>query len=389
MLSFDNTEIAFKQKTDKELKKSYWLFQLIANNTLVKVGPALLKIALFLRLPINSIIKNTIFKQFCGGESIDNCDQTINSLHKFKIGTILDYSVEGKNDETDFIRVYDEAISTIKSAEDNEKIPFTVFKISGLTRVELLEKWDLNQSKFSEKDKKDYQSIKDRLHSLCKLAKELDVKIFIDAEESWIQDSIDFLVTELMSNFNQEKVLVYNTLQMYRWDRLQYLYDCHKTAKQNNFLLGFKLVRGAYMEKERERAEKINYPSPIQKDKASSDKDYNLALEYCVKNIDTIAICAGTHNEKSSLFLSDLMKENNIENNHPHIYFSQLLGMSDHISFNLSEVGYNVAKYVPYGPVKDVIPYLIRRAQENTSISGQTSRELSLIIKEKTRRKSN
>ena len=389
MLSFDNTEIAFKQKTDKELKKSYWLFQLIANNTLVKVGPALLKIALFLRLPINGIIKNTIFKQFCGGESIDNCKQTIDRLHKFKIGTILDYSVEGKNDETDFIRVYDEAISTIKSAKKNEKIPFTVFKISGLARFELLEKWDVNQSKFSEKDKNDFRSIKDRLHSLCNLAKELDVKIFIDAEESWIQDSIDFLVTELMSKFNQEKALIYNTLQMYRWDRLQYLYDCHKIAKQDNYLLGFKLVRGAYMEKERVRAEKLNYPSPIQKDKASSDKDYNLALEYCVKNIDTIAICAGTHNEKSSLFLSDLMKENGIEIKHPHIYFSQLLGMSDHISFNLSEVGYNVAKYVPYGPVKDVIPYLIRRAQENTSISGQTSRELSLIIKEKSRRKFN
>ena len=389
MLSFDNTEIAFKQKTNKELKQSYWLFQLIANNTLVKVGPTLLKVALFLRLPISGIIKNTIFKQFCGGESIDNCNNTIDGLHKFKIGTILDYSVEGKNNENDFTRVYNEAISTIKSAKNNEKIPFTVFKISGLARFELLEKWDLNESKFSENDKKDFQSIKVRLHSLCDLAKKLDVKIFIDAEESWIQDCIDFLVTELMCNFNQEKVLIYNTLQMYRWDRLQYLYDCHTKAKQNNYLLGFKLVRGAYLEKERDRAEKLNYPSPIQKDKASSDKDYNLALEYCVKNINSIAICAGTHNEKSSLFLSELMKKNGIENKHPHIYFSQLLGMSDHISFNLSEVGYNVAKYVPYGPVKDVIPYLIRRAQENTSISGQTSRELSLIIKEKSRRKSN
>lgn len=389
MLSFDNTEIAFKQKSNKELKKSYWLFQLIANNTLVKVGPSLLKLAMFLKLPINGIIKNTIFKQFCGGESIDNCNQTINGLHKFKIGTILDYSVEGKNNETDFIRVYKEAISNIKSAKNNEKIPFTVFKISGLARFELLENWDLNQSKFSDNDKQEFKSLKDRLQSLCDLAKELDVKIFIDAEESWIQNSIDFLVNELMRNYNQEKVLVYNTLQMYRWDRLEYLQDCHKTAKQNNYLLGFKLVRGAYMEKERERAQKLSYSSPIQKDKASSDKDYNLALEYCNNNIDSIAICAGTHNEKSSLFLSELMSKNNIENKHPHVYFSQLLGMSDHISFNLSDLGYNVAKYVPYGPVKDVIPYLIRRAQENTSISGQTSRELSLIIKEKTRRKSN
>jgi proline dehydrogenase len=389
MLSFDNTKIAFKQKSDKELKKSYWLFQLIANNTLVKVGPALLKIALFVRLPITGIIKNTIFKQFCGGESIDNCSQTINGLHKFKIGTILDYSVEGKNDEDDFTRVYNEAIATIKSAKNNEKIPFTVFKISGLARFELLEKWDLNESKFSEIEKIEFQSVKDRLNSLCDLGKQLDVKIFIDAEESWIQDSIDFLVTQLMNTFNKEKVLIYNTLQMYRWDRLQYLYDCHKQAIKNNYSLGFKIVRGAYMEKERERAQKLNYPSPIQKDKASTDKDYNLALEYCINNIESIAICAGTHNEDSSLLLSELMTKNNIENKNPHIYFSQLLGMSDHISFNLSDLGYNVAKYVPYGPVKDVIPYLIRRAQENTSISGQTSRELSLIIKEINRRKSN
>ena len=206
MLSFDNTKIAFKQKSDRELTKSYWLFQIIANNTLVKVGPVLLKIALFLRLPITGIIKNTIFKQFCGGESIANCSQTINNLHKFKIGTILDYSVEGKNDEDDFTRVYNEAIATIKSAKNNKKIPFTVFKISGLARFELLEKWDLNESKFSEIEKIEFQSIKDRLHTLCDLGKQLDVKIFIDAEESWIQDSIDFLVTDLMSTFNKEKV---------------------------------------------------------------------------------------------------------------------------------------------------------------------------------------
>jgi proline dehydrogenase len=389
MLSFDNTKIAFKQKTNKELNKSYLLFQLIANNTLVKIGPSLLKFALFLKLPITGIIKKTIFQQFCGGESIDTCNKTIDNLDSYNIGTILDYSVEGKNNESDFNRVYEEAISTIKVAQNNKKIPFTVFKISGLASLQLLEKWDQNESNFSEKEKKEFHSLKNKLDKLCELGKKLDVKIFIDAEESWIQDCIDFLVTELMSKYNKEKVLVYNTLQMYRWDRLNYLYSCHENAMKNNYLLGFKIVRGAYMEKERERAKELNYPSPIQKDKLSSDKDYDLALEYCVKNIETIAICAGTHNEKSSLFLSELMKEHNLINAHPHIYYSQLLGMSDHISFNLSNLEYNVAKYVPYGPVRDVIPYLIRRAQENTSISGQTSRELNLIIQEKKRRKSN
>ena len=344
MLSFDNTEIAFKQKTNKELKKSYWLFKLIANNTLVKIAPSFLNLFLFLKLPIKRIIKNTIFNHFCGGESIKTCNNTIDELHKFQIGTILDYSVEGKNEENDFNRVYNEAISTIRFAKNNEKIPFTVFKISGLARFELLEKWNKNESKFTEKEKKEFQSLKDKLNSICELGKELDVKIFIDAEESWIQDSIDFLVTNLMHKFNIEKVLIYNTLQMYRWDRLEYLHQCHKHAIANNYFLGYKLVRGAYMEKERKRAKELNYSSPIQKDKSCTDKDYNLALKYCIKNLESIAICAGTHNEKSSLLLSKLMKENNIKNTHPHIYFSQLLGMSDHISFNLSEQGFNVAK---------------------------------------------
>ena len=386
MLSFENTKIAFKRKNNTELLKSYWLFKLLGNNFLVKIGPHLLQIALTIKLPIIPIIKKTIYSQFCGGESINNCQKVIDSLANYNIGTILDYSVEGKNSEEDYERVFQETIKSIETAKGNSKIPFTVFKISGLASIQLLEKLS-SKTDLSNKEQKLEETLRERLHSICRLAKKMDVNVFIDAEESWIQNIIDDLVNELMSIYNIEKPLIYNTLQMYRWDRLDYLYKCHEHAKTKGYFLGFKLVRGAYMEKERERAIKLNYKSPIQKDKQSTDKDYDLSLEYCIKNIDTIAICAGTHNEKSSKHLAQLMKKYKIENNHPNIYFSQLLGMSDHISFNLSSQKYNVAKYVPYGPVKDVIPYLIRRAQENTSISGQTSRELNLITKEKRRRK--
>lgn len=387
MLSFENTKIAFQRKSNKDLIKSYWLFKMIGNNQIVKLGPILLKIALSLKLPILGLIKKTIYNQFCGGESIEKCQETIDSLWKYKIGTILDYSVEGKNDEKDYTNVYNETIQTIKKAKANLKIPFTVFKISGLASTLLLEKIS-SKSELSQGELKQYHLVKERLQTICSLAKELDVKVFIDAEESWIQNAIDDFANDLMKTFNTEKALIYNTLQMYRWDRLDYLYKCHKHAENNNYFLALKLVRGAYMEKEREKANNLNYPSPIQTDKINTDRDYDKALEYCLQNINTIAICAGTHNEKSSKKLAEIMKKYNIDNHHSHVYFSQLLGMSDHISFNLSSEGYNVAKYVPYGPVKEVIPYLIRRAQENTSISGQTSRELKLIIEEKARRKS-
>ena len=384
-LSFENTEIAFQSKTTKELKKSYWLFKLIANNFIVKVSPSLLKIAFLLRLPIKGLIKKTIFQQFCGGESISDCTNSINALAKYNIGTILDYSVEGKSNEDDFERVRLETIKTIKKAKHNTNIPFAVFKTSGLSRLKLLEKVGSN-NKLNEKEKEEFEQVKKRVEDICKTAFENNVRVFIDAEESWIQDAIDGLAIAMMRKYNTEKAIVFNTLQMYRWDRFAYLKQCYADAKNANYYLGLKIVRGAYMEKERERAAQMGYPSPIQKDKISCDNDYNLALTYCINHIDKIAFCAGTHNEESSRLLTELMSENNILKDDYRIYFSQLLGMSEHISFNLSNNGYNVAKYMPYGPVKDVMPYLIRRAQENTSISGQTGRELSLIIKEKERR---
>ena len=384
-ISFDNTEIAFKAKSTSDLQKSYWLFKLVSNNVLVKLGPTLLKIAFFLRLPIKSIIKNTIFEQFCGGESIKDCEGRIQSLAKYNVQTILDYSVEGESSKENFDLTANEIIKTIERAKGDENIPFAVFKTSGLARIELLEKISSNIS-LNENEKREFELLKDRVKIICQKAYDLDVRIFIDAEESWIQNTIDDLATSMMRKYNSEKAIVYNTLQMYRWDRIAFLKQSYADAENGNYYLGLKIVRGAYMEKERERAEKLGYSSPIQKDKISCDKDYDLALAYCINHIDKISLCAGTHNEESSLKLIDLMKEYNILKDDKRVYFSQLLGMSDHISFNLADKGYNVVKYMPYGPVKLVMPYLIRRAQENTSISGQTGRELSLIIKEKVRR---
>ena len=385
-LSFENTEIAFQSKSTKQLNKSYWLFKLVSNNTIVKVSPFLLKIAFALRLPIKGLIKQTIFEQFCGGESIDKCDKRIQSLANYNIGTILDYSVEGKSSEDDFNRVTQETIRTILKAKIDDNIPFAVFKTSGLARLELLEKVSNSKVELNEEEKEEFKRVKERINSICATACKNNVRLFIDAEESWIQDAIDDIVVSMMRKYNSERAIVFNTLQMYRWDRFAYLKQSYADAENGNYFLGLKIVRGAYMEKERERAEKMGYPSPIQNDKASCDNDYNLALRFCINHIDKIALCAGTHNEQSSMLLTQLMAENNILKNDQRVYFSQLLGMSEHISFNLSKHEYNVAKYMPYGPVKDVLPYLIRRAEENTSIAGQTGRELGLIIKEKKRR---
>ncbi len=385
-ISFENTEIAFQSKSTKQLNKSYWIFKLVSNNTLVKVSPFFLKIAFALGLPIKRLIKQTIFEQFCGGESIENCDRRIQSLAKYNIGTILDYSVEGKSSEYDFNMVAKEIIRTILKARENENIPFAVFKISGLARLELLEKVSNSKIELDKEEKKEFKSLKQRINSICKTAYKNNVRLFIDAEESWIQDAIDDMVISMMRKYNSERAVVFNTLQMYRWDRFAFLKQSYADAENGNYFLGLKIVRGAYMEKERDRAEKMGYPSPIQKDKESCDKDYNLALKFCIRHINKITLCAGTHNEQSSMLLTQLMDDNNILKNDQRVYFSQLLGMSEHISFNLSNHEYNVAKYMPYGPLKDVLPYLIRRAEENTSIAGQTSRELGLIIKEKKRR---
>ncbi len=385
MVSFDNTENAFKAKTNAELTKSYWLFKLIGNPFMVKFGATFAPLGL--AIGFKGLIKSTIFKQFVGGETIHDCNQTITELGKYNIGTILDYSVEGKESEADFDACLKETLETIEKAKHEQHIPFCVFKVTGLARFTLLEKVTANGS-LTEEEIKEYERVEQRVHRICKAAYDANQAIFIDAEESWIQQAIDDLADANMKRFNTEKPIVYNTYQLYRHDRLDFIKTSFAKAQSENYFLGAKLVRGAYMEKERKRALENNYASPINKDKEATDKLYNDTLLFCVEHIDKIAICAGTHNEESSLYLAKLMAEKNISN-HPHVSFAQLFGMSDHISYNLSLSNYQVAKYVPYGPVKEVLPYLIRRAQENTSVKGQTGRELSLIIKEKQRRKSN
>lgn len=384
MVSFDNTENAFKAKSNRDLNRSYWLFKLVSNPALVNFGAKTAPLAL--NIGFKRLIKNTIFKQFVGGETINDCDQTIAELGKYNIGTILDYSVEGKESEMDFDACLKETIATIHKAKNEKHIPFCVFKVTGLARFDLLEKVSARET-LSDPEKKEYDRVKKRVHAICNEAHAAGQAIFIDAEESWIQQAIDDLADEMMWLFNKEKPLVYNTYQLYRHDRLNFLRTSLQKAAFQNYYLGAKLVRGAYMEKERKRAAEKNYPSPINPDKAATDKLYNEAIKFCIDNGSRIAFCAGTHNEESSLYLAKLMAETKLENNNPHVSFAQLFGMSDHISYNLSLAGYNVAKYVPYGPVKEVLPYLIRRAQENTSVKGQTGRELSLIIKEKERRK--
>lgn len=385
-LSFDNTEIAFSGKNEKALSNAYLLFKAIGINSLVKAGPFFVKVALTLHLPIEGLIRSTIFAHFCGGENINDCDKTIRELQQFKIGTILDYSVEGKETEHDFDACATETLATIARAKGDPAIPFCVFKVTGLARFALLEKLDAKQT-LTPDEVSEFDHIKTRVNTICLAAHTANVPILIDAEESWIQDTIDGLATKMMELYNKERAIVYNTIQLYRHDRLVFLKQATTEADTGAYFLGVKLVRGAYMEKERARAAKMGYPSPIQHNKEATDNDYDLALTFCMQHLERIAICAGTHNEHSSLLLTELMELHQVESNHPHVCFSQLLGMSDHISYNLAAEGYRVAKYVPYGPVKAVLPYLIRRANENTSISGQIGRELGLILKEQQRRK--
>jgi len=385
MVSFDNTEIAFESKSNTELMKAFWLFKFIGNKSMVRLSKPFAGIAVRIPFPFKYMIKETIFSHFCGGENIRDCEATIAHLSKYDVHTILDYSVEGKETEEDFERTTEEIIDTQERAAIDDAIPFNVFKLTGIARFALLEKVSVGE-KLTENEKHEFERVKERVERICKKANEVDRSVMMDAEESWIQPVMDELMLEMMKKYNTEKAIVYNTFQMYRHDRLNALKEVHEEAVKENFYLGVKLVRGAYMEKERKRASEMNYASPIQKDKEASDRDYDAALLFIAKNIERIAVCVGSHNEESSMYMTKLMVENNIAKSSSNVYFSQLLGMSDHISFNLSRAGYNVAKYVPYGPVKDVLPYLIRRADENTSVAGQTSRELMLLSKEKKRR---
>ena len=386
MINFDDTKAVFAHKTNWDLRKSYYLFSILQHSLLVKIGSFLLKIFFFLRIPIKKLIKMTIFNQFCGGENIQDCSKRIIELYEFGIGTILDYSVEGKENESDFEKTKEEIIQTILFSAKNSKIPFTVFKITGLGKSSLIKKASLDFQSLEDNELVELNLVAMRVDEVCRVASENRVSVFVDAEDSWCQDYIDKVVESMIFKYNNEFSIVFNTIQLYRHDRLQYMKDLISRCNSNGKKLGLKLVRGAYMEKEREHASKKNYQDPIQKDKQATDNDFTKAVEFCIENIETVSFCVGTHNEKSILHLTDLMKKKAFKKNDSRIWFAQLLGMSDHISFNLSKEGYNVAKYVPYGPIKEVLPYLIRRAEENTSVSGQTGRELSLIKIELERR---
>ena len=386
MIDLENTKIAFRSKSNKELKKAYFLFSTIKHPWLVKTGKLLVNIALGIKLPIKWIVKPTIYAHFCGGETISECEPVVQKLAKYNVKSILDYSVEGKESPEEMQAALDETIRAINNASNNPDIPFAVFKPTAFGKDVVLEKASSDKN-LTAGEQKELDRFRERIDTLAKTAYDGDIPIMIDAEDYCYQRVIDQVVTEMMEKYNKEKPIVFNTLQMYRWDRLEFLKEALRKAKEGDYYIGMKFVRGAYMEKERERAKRLGYPSPIHPDKESTDRDYNAALKFSVENIEKIVIFNGTHNEQSSLYLTELMEEHGIAKDDPRAWFSQLYGMSDHISFNLAEEGYNVVKYVPYGPVKNVLPYLIRRAEENTSVAGQTSRELTLLKKETNRRK--
>ncbi len=385
-VSFENTHVAFSAKSDYELNRAYLLFASMNAPFLVKTGTWLLRAAFALRLPVKGLVKKTLFQQFCGGESIEGSSQAVASLAAYNIGTILDYSVEGAEDEASFDKTTVELLATVYKAAETPEIPFCVFKVTGLASTPLLEKVSAGKA-LTEGEQQAYKRVKDRVEKICVAAFERGVRVFVDAEESWIQPAIDALANDMMARFNKSQPIVYNTYQLYLKHKLAQLEEDCRLAEEGGYLLGAKIVRGAYMEKERARAARLKYPDPVQPGKPACDNDYDAALAFCVANRQRIAICAGTHNEYSSYLLTELIDNHNCPRNDSRIFFAQLYGMSDHISFNLAHEGYNVAKYVPYGPVEKVLPYLFRRAEENTSISGQSSREFRLIKKERIRRR--
>lgn len=402
-ISFDNTESAFAYKKNDDLKKAHFLFSMMGKQWLVDIGLKLTPLAIRWKLPFTkSVIRSTIFKQFVGGETLAETSSVAKTLAGYNVKVILDYGVEGGDDgEEGFDHSTEEFMRVINYAATQPNIPFMSVKVTGFSRFSLLEKIDELMNSLTgtlmkrylaaldllpENEKEEWHRVRVRMLRLCETAAEKNIGILVDAEETWIQDPVDALTILMMDTFNKGRVVVYNTLQLYRIDRLKFLVDSHEAAEQRGFILGAKLVRGAYMENERKRAEEMGYPSPIQPDKESCDRDYNEAVEFSVDHLDKIALIVASHNDFSNLYTTQLLDKKGLPHDHPHVHFSQLYGMSDNITFNLAKAGCSVSKYLPFGPIKDVIPYLMRRAQENSSMSGQTGRELSLIKKELKRR---
>jgi proline dehydrogenase len=402
-ISFDNTEYAFAYKSNAELKRAHFLFSSMGKPLVLNAGLALMPAAIKLHLPFTkSIIRSTIFKQFVGGETLEETASVAGKLGKYNVQVILDYGVEGgENGEEGFDQATEEFIKVINYAATQSNIPFMSIKVTGIVRFGLLEKIDAAMhnsegtlmkryykviEELSIEEKAEWQKVVSRLLKICDTANAKNIGVLVDAEETWIQDPVDALTILMMDTYNKNKAVVYNTLQLYRHDRFAFLKDSYDAAVERNFILGAKLVRGAYMDKERKRASDLGYPSPIQPDKAASDRDYNASVEFCIEHLNSIAVIVASHNEYSNLYTTELLDEKGLPHNHPHVHFSQLYGMSDNITFNLAKSGCSVSKYLPFGPIKDVVPYLMRRAQENSSVAGQTGRELGLIKKELKRR---
>ncbi|MDB5283606.1 MAG: Proline dehydrogenase [Bacteroidota bacterium] len=384
---FENTEVAFADKTDADLKKAKALFKLMSNNGLVSLGSSLANFALSIHLPVSPLFRWTVYNQFCGGETFNECKRTINKLEEYGVGVLLNYGVELKETEKDFNTTVDKNIEALEFGGENKSVKALCIKLTGFGRFGLFEKIQ-RREKLSIKDKREYVQVKNRFEKICKVAQKNEVPLYVDAEESWIQEPLDGMVELMMKKYNREQCIVFNTFQLYRHDRLDYLKAQIEKAKEGNYILGAKLVRGAYMEKERERAKQFGYPSPIHKSKKEVDADFDKAVNICLDNLDNLYLCIASQSEESNLLGMELIEKKKIDHGNPRIFFSQLYGMGNNVTFNLAKLGFNATKYLPYGPVKEVIPYLIRRAQENTSVAGQTSRELDLVKKEIKRRKS-
>jgi proline dehydrogenase len=383
---FENTATAFALKSDSELERAYFLFKMISNEPLVKMGSVITNFAFKAHLPVEGLIRATVFDHFCGGINERDCLPVVDRMWEKGVCSVLDYSVEGKEEEDPFDSATEIILTILDFVKEKEAIPYAVFKPTGFGRFALYQK--IGEKKELTKDEEaEWQRVVNRFDKVCKKAHDLEVSLLIDGEESWMQDAADNLAEDMMRKYNKKKRIVFNTLQTYRWDRLPYLKSLQERAARDGFLVGMKVVRGAYMEKENERAKEKGYTSPICKSKAETDDNFNATIEYMIANLDTLSIFSGTHNEDSCYRLMEMMEKKGIAKNNEHVWFGQLYGMSDHISYNLAANGYNVAKYLPFGPVRDVMPYLIRRADENTSVAGQTSRELSLLKAERKRRK--
>lgn len=384
--NFENTAIAFELKTDSQLERAYFLFKMIANEPLVRIGTAVTNFAIKAHLPVEGLIRATVFDHFCGGVNEEDCLPIIDKMYEKGVCSILDYSAEGKEVDNQFDFAMEKTLEVLDFVKEKDAIPFAVFKPTGFGRFKLFEKVSAGDA-LTDSEKAEWGRLVNRFDKVCKKAHDLDVSLLIDAEESWMQDAADDLVLEMMRKYNKEKAIVFNTFQMYRWDRLGYIQKLRDIAATEQFCVGAKVVRGAYMEKENDRAKEKEYPTPICASKKQTDENFDAAIDYMMENLDRFVLFAGTHNEQSCLKLISKMQEKGIAPSDSNVWFGQLFGMSDHITYNLTALGYNAVKYVPYGPVRDVMPYLIRRAEENTSVAGQTSRELALLQKERKRRK--